>query len=64
MPLEKREGEHHRTHPLSPLEETDPATGPSYSLERASYEIYKHASALQIIHYWTVSTRVCVQTSI
>lgn len=60
MPLEKRgEGGYHRTHPLSPLEETDPSSGPSYSLERASYEIYKQASALQIIHHWTVR-RACV----
>lgn len=52
-------GGYHRTHPLSPLEETDPSSGPSYSLERASYEIYKQASALQIIHHWTVR-RACV----
>lgn len=57
-----RRGGHHRTHPLSPLEETDPASGPSYSLERASYEIYKHASALQIIHYWTV--HACVRANV
>lgn len=55
-------GGYHRTHPLSPLEETDPSSGPSYSLERASYEIYKQASALQIIHHWTVR-RACVCAS-